>query len=72
MTIFTMTAHPIYSTKTAGVRIRYQVGSALMRPEWKWDTRNQHGDLVGSGLYLYAIYDPQGAVIMKGKLMIVR
>jgi hypothetical protein len=43
-----------------------------MKPEWKWDTRNQKGDLVASGLYLYAIYDPNVNVIFKGKLMIVR
>jgi hypothetical protein len=70
--IFTMNAFPIYNTQSAGVRIHFQVGSADLKPEWKWDTRNQHGDLVASGLYFYAIYDPSGGMIMKGKLMIVR
>jgi len=70
--IFTMNAYPIYSTQSAGVRIRFQAGSVDLKPEWKWDTRNQHGDLVASGLYFYAIYDINGSMIMKGKLMIVR
>jgi hypothetical protein len=70
--IFNMNAFPIYFTQSAGVRIRFQVGSADLKPEWKWDTRNQHGDLVASGLYFYAIYDTNGSMIMKGKLMIVR
>ena len=67
-----MRAHPIYSTKAAGARIRFETESALLRPEWKWDTRNQRGEPVASGLYLYAVYDPRDNVIMKGKLMIVR
>ena len=70
--IFTMNAFPIYNTQSAGVHIRFLVGNADLKPEWKWDTRNQHGDLVASGLYFYAIYDPSGGMIMKGKLMIVR
>jgi hypothetical protein len=70
--IFSMYAHPLYSTQAAGMKIRFQTGNPQLRPEWKWDTRNQHGDLVASGLYLYAVYDPNNNVIMKGKLMIVR
>jgi hypothetical protein len=70
--IFTMNAFPIYNTQSAGVHIRFLVGNADLKPEWKWDTRNQHGTLVASGLYFYAIYDPSGGMIMKGKLMIVR
>jgi len=72
VTIFSMDAHPLYSTKTAAVSIRFAAGNADLRPEWKWDTRNQHGSLVASGLYLYAVFDMKDNVLIKGKLMIVR
>ena len=67
-----MDAHPLYGTKAAGVRIQFATGNADLRPEWKWDTRNQRGSLVASGLYFYAIYDVKDNVLMRGKLMIVR
>jgi len=70
--IFSMDAHPLYGTKAAGVRIQFATGNADLRPEWKWDTRNQRGSLVASGLYFYAIYDVKDNVLMRGKLMIVR
>jgi hypothetical protein len=70
--IFTMNAHPIYSSKAAGLRIRFEAGNPQLKPEWKWDTRNQRGELAASGLYLYAVYDPRDNIVMKGKLMIVR
>jgi hypothetical protein len=70
--IFSITSHPLYSTRDAGVRIMFETGNANLKPEWKWDTRNQHGELVASGLYLYAIYDVKDNVIKKGKLIIVR
>jgi hypothetical protein len=70
--IFNMNAFPVYATQAAGVRIRFQAGNSDLKPEWKWDTRNQHGDFVASGLYFYAVYDPAGGVLIKGKLMIVR
>ncbi len=72
VTIFSMDAHPLYSSKAAGERIRFATGNPDLRPEWKWDTRNQRRQLVASGLYFYAIYDVKDNVIMKGKLMIVR
>jgi hypothetical protein len=72
ITIFSIYAHPIFSTKTAGITIKFKAGNADMKPQWKWDTRNQRGDLVASGLYLYAIYDGNGKVLLKDKLMIVR
>jgi len=70
--IFTMSAFPIYSTQTAGLRVKFQAGNSDLKPEWKWDTRNQHGEFVASGLYFYAVYDPAGEMLIKGKLMIVR
>jgi hypothetical protein len=39
---------------------------------WKWDTRNQHGAFVASGLYFYVITDLKGTPLTKGKLIIVR
>ncbi|HAJ79985.1 MAG TPA: hypothetical protein DCO75_09465 [Fibrobacteres bacterium] len=70
--IFSITSHPLYSTRDAGVRIMFETGNTNSKPEWKWDTRNRHGELVASGLYLYAIYDVKDNVIKKGKLIIVR
>jgi hypothetical protein len=70
--IFTMSTHEIYCTRKAGITIRFETGNSDYRPEWKWDTRNQRGELVASGLYFYAIYDIKDNMIKKGKLMIVR
>jgi hypothetical protein len=70
--IFSMDTHPLYSTKNAGTRIIFTPGNADLRPEWKWDTRNQRGSPVASGLYFYAVYDVKDNVLIKGKLMIVR
>jgi hypothetical protein len=70
--IFGMNANPIYNTQTAGISIHFSVSDPSLKPQWKWDTRNQHGELVSSGLYFYAITDTKGSVLIKGKLMIVR
>jgi hypothetical protein len=63
---------PVYDTRSAGVVINFTENDSRNKPQWKWDTRNTRGELVASGLYLYAIYDKQKKTLMKGKLMIVR
>lgn len=73
VTIFTMTAHPVFNSLKSGVRIRFGEGAeGNTLPQWFWDTRNNHGQAVVSGLYLYAIYDTKGKVLKRGKLVIVR
>lgn len=68
--VFTMNTHPVFATQDP---ISFQAGRPDARPLWKWDTRNNKGELVASGVYLYAIYDAlTNDVLMKGKLMIVR
>lgn len=68
--IFSMNAHPVFDSEKAGEVIHFEVAKG--KPQWLWNTRNQAGELVGSGLYFYVIYDLQGNVLIKGKLMIVR
>jgi len=68
--IFSMNAHPVFDSERAGEIIHFEVAKG--KPQWLWNTRNQAGELVGSGLYFYVIYDLQGNVLIKGKLMIVR
>lgn len=65
-----MNAHPVFDSEKAGEIIHFEVAKG--KPQWLWNTRNQAGELVGSGLYFYVIYDLQGNVLIKGKLMIVR
>jgi len=68
--IFSMNAHPVYDSEKAGEVIHFEINKG--KPQWLWDTRNQAGELVGSGLYFYVIYDLQGNLLIKGKLLIVR
>lgn len=70
--IFSINAHPVFDSEKAGARIHFDVTEDKRKPEWLWDTRNQAGELVGSGLYFYVIYDLQGSVLIKGKVIIVR
>ncbi len=70
--IFGMNANPVFNTKTAGVLIHFSQTEKDQKPQWKWDTRNQRGELVASGLYFYVITDNNGKILIKGKLMIVR
>jgi hypothetical protein len=68
--IFSMNAHPVFDSEKAGETIHFEFNKG--EPQWLWNTRNQAGELVGSGLYFYVIYDLKGNVLIKGKLMIVR
>lgn len=70
--IYTMQTDPVFDTRKAGIDISFESGASEMRPEWKWDTRNQKGNDVSSGIYLFAIFNSKGKVVHKGKLMIVR
>ncbi|MBN1576757.1 MAG: hypothetical protein JW913_09410 [Chitinispirillaceae bacterium] len=69
ISIFSMTAHPVFDSRM----IRFgTAGSGGALPQWLWDTRNNRGELVASGMYLYAIYDLGGKTVQRGKLIIVR
>lgn len=70
--IFTMNAHPVYDSQKDRQVIHFKTSDTSEKPEWLWDTRNQSGELVASGLYVYIIYDLEGNVLLKGKLIIVR
>jgi hypothetical protein len=65
-------ANPVYNSQEAGVAIHFSPNNANLKPMWKWDTRNQRGAFVASGLYFYVITDLKGAILTKGKLIIVR
>ncbi|HEX3020501.1 MAG TPA: hypothetical protein VHP36_09370 [Chitinispirillaceae bacterium] len=70
--IFSINAHPVFDSEKAGNTIHFEVGETGGKPEWLWDTRNQSGELVASGLYFYVVYDLEGNMLIKGKLIIVR
>lgn len=70
--VFTMNAHPVFDTRKKGESIRFNTQGIENLPQWKWDTKNNRGELVSSGLYLYAIYAKGGTVLKKGKLIIAR
>jgi hypothetical protein len=72
ITIYSMNTHPVFNSKKAGRTIHFENSSNDFLPQWLWDTRNQFGDLVASGLYFFVISDINGVALMKGKLMIVR
>ena len=64
--------NPIYNSQQAGVSIHFTENDPNLKPMWKWDTRNQRGEFVASGLYFYVITDANGSALTKGKLIIVR
>lgn len=70
--ILGMNGNPVYNSQTAGSAIHFTEGDPALKPQWKWDTRNQKGELVASGLYFYVVADIKGSALTKGKLMIIR
>jgi hypothetical protein len=70
--IFDMNANPIFDSRKKGIVIHFEPASKYNVPEWLWDTRNMHNELVASGMYMYCIYDNNGSVLLKDKLIIVR
>jgi hypothetical protein len=70
--VFGMNANPVYNSQSKGVSIHFAQNDPSRKPQWKWDTRNQRGELVASGLYFYVVTDLKGSALTKGKLMIVR
>ncbi|MBD3344694.1 MAG: hypothetical protein GF401_06495 [Chitinivibrionales bacterium] len=70
--IMNMKGYPVFDTDKANIAITFREGDPDSKPQWKWDTRNQAGEDVASGLYFFAIYDAEGDALTKGKLMIVR
>jgi hypothetical protein len=70
--VYSMNTNPVYNSQKAGVAIHFEENSVEFLPQWLWDTRNQHGEFVASGLYFYTISDLKNKVLTKGKIMIVR
>jgi len=70
--IYNTNSHPVFDTRKAGQRVHIESGNSLFKPQWHWDTRNQAGELVASGIYLYSISNTEGKVLVKGKIVIVR
>jgi hypothetical protein len=70
--IYSMNTHPVYNSQKAGDVIHFEENSSEYLPQWLWDTRNQKGELVASGLYFYTVSDLKNKVLTKGKVMIVR
>jgi hypothetical protein len=67
--IFTVKGFPVYDTKNGGDDLSFSPGE---EPQWLWNTRNQHGEFVASGLYFYIVYDALNKALVKGKMLIVR
>lgn len=70
--IYDMNANVIVDTKKKIGLIHFETGQSQSIPQWLWDTRNMKGELVASGLYMYAVFDKSGKVLIKDKLVIVR
>ncbi len=66
--VFSINANPIFISDP----IFFEEGSSVDKPEWLWDVKNNKGNPLASGVYLYIIYDKDGEALLKGKLMIVR
>lgn len=69
--ILSLKGHVLFSSLRAGDDLTFAEGSSHKAPAWKWTTRNQYGTEVGSGVY-YFLIKSGGAVVKKGKLIIVR
>ncbi|NLD92649.1 MAG: hypothetical protein GX639_08270 [Fibrobacter sp.] len=70
--IYDMNANVILDTKRKIGLIHFETGNIQSIPQWFWDTRNMKGELIASGLYMYAIFDKNGKMLLKDKLVIVR
>lgn len=70
--VFNINSHPVFDAHKAGYTIEFEAGSSTHKPEWFWDVKNTRGSPLASGIYLYAIYAPNGEVLLKGKILIVR
>jgi len=66
-----------FSLPPYGARIRiFTVSGDLVEEitsgqNWKWDLRNQSGELVSGGIYLFLVYDAEGNSAV-GKLAVIR
>ncbi|MDG5815643.1 Ig-like domain-containing protein [Chitinispirillales bacterium ANBcel5] len=70
--IFTIKAIPVFDTQRAGISLNFDPDNQFVEPQWLWDTKNQSGTKVSSGVYFYLIYDSDGSALKRGKVMIVR
>lgn len=66
--VFNMNTHPVFKSPV----IHFEENNPEAKPEYFWNTRNNKNSPIASGIYFYAIYDPKGKVLLKGKILIVR
>ncbi len=66
--VYNMNTHPLFESGY----IRFTEDNPDLKPEWFWNTKNNRGVPIASGVYFYAIYDTKKKVILKGKILIVR
>lgn len=62
----------LYSSLSAGADLSTREGQTYRPPQWVWNTRNQKGEELGSGLYYLVIKNTSGSIVHKGKIMIIR
>lgn len=68
--VFTLNGELIHSSKRLKKSVVFEDGK-LSSPEYIWNARNNHGKLVATGLYLFAI-ESDNKVVQKGKVAVIR
>jgi hypothetical protein len=66
--IATLQGEPVWS----GAEDRRNQEKAVVDFEVRWRGENEEGNEVGSGIYVYTITDPEGQVLRRDKLAVVR
>lgn len=66
--IYTLSADLVYSSSRNDQSPIWQPG---MEPVWDWDLKNDFGNMVASGLYIYQV-TIRGDAVQKGKVAILR
>lgn len=68
--IYTMNATLVFSTERKGNSFQYDADEGRA-PLFEWNLRNNHGNPVASGSYLYTV-SQRGKVLFKSKVMVIR
>lgn len=68
--IYTMNATLVFSTERKGNSFQYDSDEGRA-PLFDWNLRNNHGNPVASGSYLYTV-SQRGKVLFKSKVMVIR
>ncbi|MFC1585505.1 Ig-like domain-containing protein [Fibrobacterota bacterium] len=67
--IYTMTGDLVYSSKRMGTSLTLVQNTT---PTWDWNLRNNKGNRVATGVYLYAVSIKPEGLVKKGKLAVIR